>query len=513
METLRNVPRLTLIPLILAGCTGTQSASSDSSSASQAPPQMVMTTEIPAAITTPDKAETRIGTLEFFDGFPTDETVQKVYDNLDFMRGVQVFLNTIPAASLVAMRAAMRDIGAVHGTITIFEDLLDSKSLFLTPNSESVYTGTWLDLRDGPIVVESPPNTLGIVNDFWFRYVADLGNAGPDRGRGGKFLFLPPDYDGPVPSGYFVYRSPTYGNTLMWRGFLVDGDPGPAVESIKQHARIYPLAQASNPPEQRFINVSGREVNTIHANDYEFFEEVNQVVQEEPVESIDPETLGLLASIGIEKGKPFAPDTRMREILTEAAAVANATARALLFDTREQEAFIYENSAWFVPWIGGSHEWLANGARLLDARSMFFYYATFVTPAMTVKMVGVGSQYAVAARDADGIGLDGSKTYKLTLPPNVPAADFWSLVVYDNQTRSMLQTDQQFPSLNSQRGVQANADGSFDIYFGPEAPAGMDSNWIQTIPGKGWNMIFRLYGPLEPWFDKTWRLGEIELVN
>ena len=475
--------------------------------------QYSMTTEIPAAITTPDRVDTRIGTLEFFDGFPTDATVQKVYDNLDFMRGVQVFLNTTPAASLVAMRAGFRELGAVDGTIAIFEDLIDSKSLFLTPNSESIYTGSWLDLKDGPMVVESPPNTLGIVNDFWFRYVADLGNAGPDRGRGGKFLFLPPAYDGPVPSGYFVYRSPTYGNALMWRGFLGDGDPRPAVESIKQHARIYPLAQASNPPEQRFINVSGREVNTIHANNYEVFEEVNQVVQEEPVESIDPETLGLLASIGIEKGKPFAPDARMREILTEAAAVANATARALLFDTREQEAFIYENGAWFVPWIGGSHEWLANGARLLDARSMFFYYATFVTPAMTVKMVGVGSQYGVAVRDADGNGLDGSKTYKLTLPPNVPAADFWSLVVYDNQTRSMLQTDQQFPSLNSQRGVQANAAGSFDIYFGSEAPAGMDSNWIQTIPGKGWNMIFRLYGPLEPWFDKTWRLGEIELVN
>jgi hypothetical protein len=474
---------------------------------------MRMTTDIPAGITTPDRVDTRIGTLEFFDGFPTDATVQTVYDNLDFMRGVQVFLNTIPPASLVAMRAGMRELGAVDGTIAVFEDLMDSKSLFLTPNTESIYTGTWLDLSNGPIVVESPPNTLGIVDDFWFRYVADLGNAGPDRGQGGKFLFLPPGYDGPVPDGYFVYRSPTYGNVLMWRGFLVDGDPRPAVQSIKEHTRVYPLARASDPPEQRFVNVSGREINTIHANDFEFFEEVNQVVQEEPVESIDPETLGLLASIGIEKGRPFAPDARMREILTDAAAVANATARTLLFDPREPGAFLYENSAWFTPFIGGSYEWLANGARELDARSMFFYYATMVTPAMVLQMVGVGSQYAVAARDASGNGLDGSKNYKLTLPTDVPVASFWSIVIYDNQTRSMLQTDQQFPSLNSERGVQPNADGSYDVYFGPEAPEGMESNWIQTVRGKGWNTILRLYGPLEPWFEKTWRPGEIELVQ
>ncbi len=501
-------PRLAAIGILVAfavtGCTAPGPPE---------PQRMRMTTDIPAGITTPDRVDTRIGTLEFFDGFPTDATVQTVYDNLDFMRGVEVFLNTVPPASLVAMRAGLRELGAFDGTIAVFEDLMDSKSLFLTPNTESIYTGTWLDLSNGPIVVESPPNTLGIVDDFWFRYVADLGNAGPDRGQGGKFLFLPPGYDGPVPDDYFVYRSPTYGNLLMWRGFLVDGDPRPAVESIKEHARIYPLAQASNPPEQRFVNVSGREINTIHANDFEFFEEVNQVVQEEPTQSIDPETLGLLASIGIEKGQPFAPDARMRGILTDAAAVANATARALLFDPREPGAFLYENSAWFTAFIGGSHEWLADGARLLDARSMFFYYATMVTPAMVAQMVGLGSQYAAATRDAEGNGLDGSKSYKLTLPPDAPVADFWSIVVYDNQTRSMLQTDQQFPSLNSERGVQPNADGSYDVYFGPEAPEGMESNWIQTVPGNGWNTLLRLYGPLEPWFEKTWRPGEIELVE
>jgi hypothetical protein len=477
------------------------------------PIKMKMTTEIPESITTPDVVKTRIGTLKFTDGAPLLETVKKCYDHLDFIRGVEVFLNMLPAASLVAIRDGMRKVGAVNGTIGIFETLMDSKSLFLTPNTESIYAMSWLDLKDGPMVVESPPNTLGIVDDFWFRYVADLGNAGPDKGKGGKFLFLPPDYKGKTPQGYFVYKSPTYGNVLLWRGFLEDGEPKPGVDSIKKYAHIYPLSKVNNPPEKKFVNLSGKEFNTIHANNYKFYKEVNVVVQEEPVDSIDPETLGMLASIGIAKGKPFTPDSRMKKILTDAAAVGNATARAIVFATREPEAFYYKGSAWQTGFIGGSHEFIANGARLLDARSLFFYYATMVTPAMVAKTVGVGSQYAGAFRDADGNYLDGSKNYKLKLPKGVPAKDFWSIVVYDNQTRSMLQTDQQFPSLNSHRGVKANPDGSYDIFFGPKAPKGKESNWIQTVPGKGWNVLLRLYGPLEPWFEKTWRPGEIQLVK
>ncbi|MBW2244426.1 MAG: DUF1254 domain-containing protein, partial [Deltaproteobacteria bacterium] len=276
---------------------------------------------VPPQILTPDRVETRIGRLEFFDGLPSAGTVEKAYEHLDFMRGVRVFLDALPMASLYAMREGFREVGAVDGAVGIFEELMDSKSLFLTPNTESVYAMTWLDLKDGPVVVESAPNTLGIVDNFWFEYVADLGNAGPDKGQGGKFLFLPPGYEGEVPDGYYTYRSSTFGNVLLWRGFLVNGDPKPAVASMKQHIRVYPLSQGASPPEQKFVNLSGREFNTIHANDLTFFEEVHQVVQEEPAEGIDPEILGLLASIGIEKGKPFAPDARMKAILTDAAAV------------------------------------------------------------------------------------------------------------------------------------------------------------------------------------------------
>jgi hypothetical protein len=481
----------------------------------QTPPKMKMTTPIPPSITTPDSVETRLGTLKFFDGFPDDATVQKVYENLDFERGVQAFLVAMPGASAYGLREGIRSQGGNNQTVLVMETLMDSKSLFLTANTETVYNFTWLDLKDGPLVIESPPNVLGLVDDFWFHYVGDLGNAGPDKGKGGKFLLLPPDYKGSVPDGYFVMRSKTFGNVYFWRGFTVNGDPRPAVENSKKFAKIYRLADAKNPPPMKFINVSGVFFNTIHANDFTYFEEVNHLVQEEPSDSSDPETLGLLAAIGIEKGKPFAPDERMKKILTDSAAVGNATARAILFKTRMKEAYFYPNSAWCAPFIGGSYEFLKQpGVRNLDARTFFFYYATGITPAMAAQMVGVGSQYAAAFVDSEGKPLDGGKTYKIHLPPNVPAKNFWSFVAYDNQTRSELQTDAQFPSISSQKkGIVANPDTSVDVYFGPTAPAGHEANWVQTVPYKGWSVLLRLYGPLQPWFDKTWKPGEFEVVN
>ncbi|MGF6202519.1 hypothetical protein QF012_004564 [Pseudomonas laurylsulfatiphila] len=471
-------------------------------------------TDIPPSIVTPNTLETRLGTLRFTDGFPDEATVQKVYDNLDFQRGVQAFISTIPAASQAAMRRGLRSLGPDNGTLFITETLMDSRSLFLTGNSESVYASGWIDLKNGPVVIESPPNTLGFVDDFWYRYVTDLGNAGPDKGQGGKYLLLPPDYEGEVPQGYHVFKSRTFNNWFASRGFVVNGDPKPTVENFKKQLRIYPLAQAANPPESTFVNISGKTINTIHSMDFSFFEEVNEVVQEEPNAALDPETLGLLAAIGIEKGKPFAPDARMKKILTEAALVGSATARAVATKPRSQDAYHYPNSAWRKLFAGGDYRFLQDDVRQLDARLFYFFYATVNTPALVRKMVGVGSQYAAAFVDAKGQPLDGAKNYQLHLPPNIPAKNFWSVVLYDNQTRSMLQTDQQFPSIGSQRkGIVINPDTSVDLYFGPKPPPGKESNWVQTLPGKGWNTLFRLYGPLDAWFDKTWQPGEIEEIK
>ncbi|AKE91479.1 MULTISPECIES: DUF1254 domain-containing protein [Rhodococcus] len=474
-----------------------------------------MVTDIPPSITTPNSVETRLGTLRFFDGLPDEATVQTVYDNLDFQRAVQAFLTALPAASLSATRAGIRTFGPDNQTMLITESLMDSHTLLLTANTETIYTIGWLDTKAGPLVIEVPPRALGMIDDFWQRYVGDVGNAGPDRGQGGKYLLLPPDYSGDVPAGYFVLRSRTYGNLLGVRAFIVGGgDVRAAADSVKSQLRIYPLAEAADPPATSFVNISGALFNTIHANDVTFFDEVVPVVQEEPLEATDPEVRGLLAAIGIRKGTPFAPDDRMRSILAEGAAVGNATARALVFSARNQDAYHYPDSAWQLVWIGNDYQFSPGGVLDLDARALFYYMGLGISPAMAVKMVGIGSQYGMAYHDGAGQYLNGGKSYRLRLPGPIPAKDFWSIVVYDPQTRTMLQTDQQFPSLSSQKpDIAVNPDAAVDIYFGPEAPAGQEANWIQTIPGKGWFVALRLYGPLEPWFDKAWRPGEIELVS
>jgi hypothetical protein len=470
---------------------------------------------MPAGITAPAEVKTRLGTLRTKDGFPDKATLEKVFDNLDFQRGVQSMLVTMPGASLVGMRRGLREFGPDNQTVVMFDELMDSKTLFLTANTTTIYNFAWLNTKKGPLVIEMPPKVLGCIDNFWFRWVGDVGVTGADKGKGGKYLLLPPGYKGPVPDGYFVLRSPTYGQWLFFRGFIEDGKTAPAVASIKKNLRIYQLSEAANPPAMNFVNGSGKYFNTIGSTDFSFYEDVNELVQEEPVEASDPETLGLLASIGIEKGKPFKPDARMKKILTEAAEVGDITARALAYKSRIPDAYFYKNSAWNSPFIDGSYQFLKQkGVRNLDARTYFHFYATGITPAMAMKMVGKGSAYAAAFVDAKGDPLDGGKTYKVHLPPKIPAKRFWSFTLYDNQSRSMLQTDQQFPGVSSlTKGMVVNSDTSVDVYFGPKAPAGMENNWIQTGPGEGWSTIFRLYGPLEPWFDKTWRPGEIELVK
>lgn len=316
---------------------------------------------------------------------------------------------------------------------------------------------------------------------------------------------------------YFVAQSTSYVNWVPLRGFLVDGKPDAAVKMFKEGFKVYPLSKKDNPPKMEFITGSKIPFNTVHANDFSFYEELDHVIQKEPVDFLDPELRGLAASVGIRKGKKFAPDERMKKILTEAVAVGNATARALSFRNRDPRTSIYEGSQWKTGFIGGDYRWLGGdgmAGRDLDARSYFFYVATVNTPAMAAKMIGKGSQYAFISADKEGRHLDGGKNYKLNVPGNVPAKDFWSVVLYDPQTRSELQTSQPFPSKNSKRNkLIANSDGSVDIYFGPKAPEGKEANWIATVPNKSWFALLRLYGPLEPWFDKTWRPGEIEPVK
>jgi hypothetical protein len=472
--------------------------------------------KVPSSITTPDAVQTRIGTLKFFDGLPDQETVQKVYDNLDFLRGVETFLSGMPAASIYAACEGLSKAGAkLIGGVTITENLMDARTLMLTPNSTTVYVILCLDLKDGPMVVDIPPGVLGPVDDAFSRYVTDVGLVGPDKGKGGKYLFVPPDYNGSLPSqDYFLTYPRTYGNLMFFRAFVKDGDIAAAVKGVKDKARVYPLTDAANPPLATFVNISGMQFNTIHANDFHFYEELNTVVQHEPSEAFDPEIVGLFASVGIKKDQPFAPDERMKSILNDSVAVANATARAIVFAPRDDRVKFYPDRQWATAFIGGAYDFMNKGEGMLDARTLFHYYAAGITPAMAFSKPGTGSAYAYAARDSMGRYLDGSKTYRITLPAPVPVGQFWSFMVYDGQTRSILETDQKLAGLDSNKSdIKKNADGSVTVWFGPTAPAGHEANWVQTTPGKGWNSLLRLYAPLEPWFDKTWKPGDFELVD
>jgi hypothetical protein len=301
---------------------------------------------------------------------------------------------------------------------------------------------------------------------------------------------------------------------VFFRAFVKNNDVAAAVKQVKEYARVYPLAAARNPAATTFVNISGKQFNTIHSNDFKFYEEINEVIQHEPADAFDPEIVGLFGAIGIKKGRPFAPDARLKAILTDAVAVGNAAARADLFASRAQGSKYYPDRQWFTGFIGGSYQFLDNGERMLDARTTMHYAGTGITPAMAAAKPGSGSAYAATVRDAGGKILDGGKTYKVTLPSPVPAAQFWSFTVYDNQTRSMLETDQKLAGIDSNdKNMKPNADGSYTVWFGPKPPAGQDGNWVQTISDKGYQVLLRLYAPLQSWFDQSWKPGDLEEVR
>ncbi|MCJ8293032.1 MAG: DUF1254 domain-containing protein [Colwellia sp.] len=502
--------------------------------------------KIPKQIMTPNKVKTRIGDLNFYDGIPTDETLTKVYDHLDFIRGIDVFLNFIPATSIEGIRLGMKSLGVKNSNeVLVFDNLMDSSPLFLTGNTDTVYACAMLDLeKDGVTVVEIPAGAgPGTVNDAFFRFVVDMGAPGPDAKKGGTYIILPPDYKGelkPTLNGMqdrgkdtrittliagietkvWVAQSTSYTNWLILRGFLKDGKPDHASNMWRTGLKIYPLKDAKNPKVMKFVNGSGKYFNTIHANDYEFYEELWHVLQKEPISFLEPELRGQAAAIGIQKGKPFNPDARMKAILKDAVAVGNATARSIAFKSRDENAYLFAGKQWFTGFIGRDYQWLKDGGaggRNMDARTLFFYIATVNTPAMALQIPGIGSNYAMTTADNKGDILYGEKTYQVTLPANAPAKDFWSMVVYDPQTRSELQVPggSKYPSKNNKRDALAyNKDGSVTLYFGPKAPKGKPvANWTETTPNKAWFAMLRLYGPLQPWFDKTWAPSDFQLID
>ncbi|MGF1696533.1 DUF1254 domain-containing protein [Vibrio lamellibrachiae] len=470
--------------------------------------------KVPQSVITPNEVSSNyLGELTFNDGFPSELTAQKTYDYLDTARAVELFINALPTASMYGMLNGHKEIGFEENkTVGITEQLMDARSLWLTPQTTTPYATTEVDLRNGPVVLDVQTPILGILDDAYFQYVSDIGITGPDKGKGGKYFIVGPDYEGEIPQGYHVVKSKTYRHWLIMRVFIKDGELEKSVADFKRGFKIYPYSN----PEQKteFVNLSGKQYNTIHAMDETIFDEINEVIQYEPEGSYDPEILGLAASIGIKKGQPFAPDARMKSILQEASKIGSSAARTTTYRPRNEALFFYSDRQWYSPLASGSYEFLDDGARAIDDRLAFHFYATGVTPAMTQPAIGKGSVYEIASTDQNGQRLDGGQHYAVTLPGPVPSANFWSFMVYDNQTRSILETDQKSGGVDSNSSVMKyNEDGSVTIHFSPNVPEGKEGNWVQTMPDKGYNVLLRIYGPEKAWFDKSWKPGDFVPVK
>ena len=466
----------------------------------------------------PETMHTRFGTLEFPGGYPTEATARKVYDELDLQRATQLYLDMYPAMSAHGlMKGWVRDLGMRDSShISVTANRLDSSALVLTGNTESLYAFVVFDLKkDGPTVFEVPPDVMGPLDDHNFLFVADIGPTGKDRGQGGKYLLLPPDYDGDVPDGYFVVRSPTYANFSFIRANAAKvGYGDKALEFYRKHAKVYPLKTGPRPPVVK--NVTGIPWNSLPPEDASAFGWMHEIISYEPAEAFGKELLGRLASLGIVQGQPFNPDARMQKIFEQAAQEGVAMSRVIAFESRQPDARVYKDLRWESPFIGNSSTFDPQGYFNLEARTTFHFTADGITPAMAMQMPeGKGSRYQTTYKDAAGDYLDGSKTYKLTMPPNVPVALFWSVTLYDPWTRCELQS-RPYPSISSQRtpAPTTKADGSIDIYFAAEKPKSIpEQNWIPTLPDRGFFAYIRYYGPLKPFNEKTWVPNDVELVK
>ena len=460
-----------------------------------------------------DKMETNFGTLEFVGGsFPTEGTVQKIYDEMDLQRATQAFMDFFPALSLYGIvRSQIRDFQfETSSDVAVMADFMHASENYLTGNDITVYAFASLDLKiDGPTVVEIPPGMYGNANDANFKYLTDFGPTGPDKGEGAKYLFVPPGYDGEEPEGYFVFRSPGYRIWAMMRGFGEVGNGDQAVNWFKERLKVYPLE--TGPRKGTSMNSSGLGANTLPPEDATVFEMLNEIIQYEPSELFDMELLGRLATLGIEKGKPFNPDARMRGILDQAAKQGVAMSRAIVYASRDPEINYWPGRHWEKMFVRNT-EFEINGHSDLDARTLWHYQAICVSPNLLSTTPGVGTSYLTSFRDGKGDYLLGDKNYRLRVPANPPVKRFWAVTAYDALSRSLLDSGGQI-SVGSLGDPDVNPDGSVDIYTGPEAPAGHEKNWIKTDPEKGFFVVFRFYGPLEGYIEKTWVLGDFELID
>lgn len=472
----------------------------------------------------------------FKENRPTKETEQILQDELLFQRATQAYLWALPLINTLGMQVGSEKIfGRGYNVLPIFKNRLDANTLITTPNSDVIYALSYVDLgKDGPLVFEAPPGLQGILLDFWQRpipvdggkFAGDVGLPGPDAGKGGKMLILPPGYKGEVPEGHFVYRSGTNNVFIFLRSFYQDPKVlGPAVALMEQ-TKIYPLNGQATAKPMVFPNASGVPVNMLPISDGSVFDHLKMLVDSEGSNLAGSDGLGMLASIGIVAGQPFNPDARMREILDRAAKTAYKMSRVIGFkeEVSGRSLRMYPDRRWINPMadatpdnLGGPLDlnWCRTAERYLDLDMRIWFFTDYysVSPGMLSQTPGKGAKYMIGFTDSTGTPLSGGSNYRVNLPANIPAGNFWSMTLYEAENGSGLANGQPFPSLGSRDKPAQNADGSTDIYFGPSTPAGKEGNWQATVPGKGYFAILRLYGPTQAAINKSWKPGDIELLK
>jgi hypothetical protein len=430
-------------------------------------------------------------------------------------RAVEAVIWGMPAVNTDLMYQEMLKLGGKPNQIVYWSGLLDWRNQTLTPNPDVIYLMAFFNTKDGPVVIEIPPAGDGVINgsimDPWQAALEDVGPAGADKGAGGKYLILPPGYKEKVPDGYIALPSANYQGYALLRSILKSGSEADVKAAVAYGKRIklYPLSQAANPPDTAFLDAIGVVYDSTIPYDLRFFQSLNRFVQQEPWLTRDKAMIDQLKSIGIEKGKPFNPDEATQRLLKASAGEAHAWLE-LKYET--MFAPYYEGRQWVFPIlpdvIEGLQSQFANpDSYPVDGRGVTYTMAFFST-----KHSGIGQFYLMTIRDKDGQNFAGANTYRLTVPANAPVGQYWSATVYNRATHALIREMPRSGRSSQSPGLQTNADGSVDIWFGPKSPAGQESNWVPTKPDGKFEVLFRFYGPEKSVFNKTWMLPDIERI-
>jgi hypothetical protein len=474
------------------------------------------------AVTSPTLEHYRqLAAFPFVKSQLSKEATAILTDEMTFQRAVQLYLWALPSLNMYGMKEGSEaKFGKGYNILPIFKDRLDAKTLITTPNSDVIYALGYLDLKeDGPLVIEAPPGLQGILDDFRQRpipsvgqidgksWAGDVGLPGPDKGKGGKYLILPPDFAGEIPKddNYLVFKSQTYGVFVFWRGFFKDPKQLDEPVRVMEQTKIYPLGKKASAKPMQFPNASGVPINMLYPHDFSAFEMIDRYFQREYVDPVDFEFRGMAKALGIEKSKPFKPDARTKQILDNAAQTAWRMGQV----ENKRLPKYYPDRQWLQGLPTDSvHEFTYDTYTDIAWRTAMFTVGYSNSPAMFLNLVDAGAKYPFTLMDADGDVLDGGRNYKLRLPPGIPAKLFWSVTLYDPMTGAGLDNGQRFPSLNQMDKPMLGADGSVDIYFGPKSP-GEGKNWMATVADQGFFVMVRLYGPSKPFFDQTWKPDDV----